>query len=44
VKCCTNTGEATIPVVPNNLEITSTDGNNTNNKKIISEKLFSIFL
>ncbi len=29
VKCCTKTGDATIPVELNNLEITSITGNNT---------------
>ena len=44
VKCWTSTGEATIPVVPNNRVITSTEGKRTNKRKIIIEKLFSILL
>ena len=44
VKCWTNTGEATIPVVPKKREMTSIAGKDTSNRKIIIEKLFSTFL
>ena len=38
VRCCTNTGDATIPVVPNKRETTSIAGKRTNNRKIVIEK------
>jgi hypothetical protein len=44
VKCCTRTEDATTPVVPKNLVITSEAGRNTREIKTIKVKYFSIVL